>query len=116
MSSFDPTDPQYQVIDDFKPDKESTWPYPPERDGWVLAHNAIRGEMKAFREAFEAMKERDEPLKEWEIHAIKTAVGEHLEHIHAHHSNEDNIFVHELMKRFHYPKKVRKLEVMAFYY
>lgn len=85
MSSIDVSDPKYQVSPDFKPDKESTWPFLPERDGWVLAHNALRSEMANFREAFEAIQKRGEPLKAWEVTAIQTAAGGHLEHILAHH-------------------------------
>jgi hypothetical protein len=33
MAAFDPTDKQYQVSQDFPPDKESTWDYPIEKDG-----------------------------------------------------------------------------------
>jgi hypothetical protein len=31
--TFDVTDKQYQLSDDIKPDKESTWKYPKEKDG-----------------------------------------------------------------------------------
>jgi hypothetical protein len=31
--TFDVTDKQYQLKDDTKPDKESTWKYPMEEDG-----------------------------------------------------------------------------------
>lgn len=37
MSKFDPTDPQYQVSDKFKPDKEPLWQHQPmELAGWVV--------------------------------------------------------------------------------
>jgi hypothetical protein len=31
--TFDVTDKQYQLKDDIKPDKESTWKHPKEKDG-----------------------------------------------------------------------------------
>lgn len=31
--TFDAADKQYQLKDDIMPDKESTWKYPPEKDG-----------------------------------------------------------------------------------
>ena len=33
IMTFDVTDKQYQLKDDIKPDKESTWKYPKEKDG-----------------------------------------------------------------------------------
>ena len=39
---FDPTDKQFQIKKEFPPDKESTWKYQAENDGWVHAHNALR--------------------------------------------------------------------------
>ena len=40
-------DPCYQADTKFKPDKTSLWKFPPEKTGWVLAHNAIRGEISS---------------------------------------------------------------------
>ena len=106
MTKIDPKDPQWQVCEQFKPDKEGTWPTPIEKDGWILAHNSIRAEMRMFREAFEAICQRGEGLKEWEIKAIQTAAQGHIEHIHSHHTNEDEICVPEIRKRYKYPEKV----------
>jgi Hemerythrin HHE cation binding domain len=108
-TKFDPTDVAYQVDDKYKPDKESTWHFPAEKDGWVVAHDSLRNEMTMIREAFEAIKERNQPLNAWEIKAITTVVLGHVEHVHCHHTNEDDIFVPEIKKRFNYPKKVRQL-------
>jgi len=92
VSKIQPTDPIYQVTDQYKSDKENEWTYPPERDGWVLAqHNSLRGEMRLMREALLAMKARDKPLMAWELKALTIAADGHLEHIHCHHTNEDEI-------------------------
>jgi hypothetical protein len=105
--TFDPTDPKYQVSEAFKPDKASTWAIPEEDDGWVLAHNAIRGEMSMVREALEAVQKRGQGLEEWEVAIITKSIEATFEHVHAHHKNEDDLFVPVLRKRFHYPDKVR---------
>jgi hemerythrin-like domain-containing protein len=103
---IDPTSSEYQISKQFFPDKEKTWPYAPEKDGWVLAHNALRGEMQMMKESLQAIKIREGPLQSWEIKAINQALDAHLIHIHAHHSAEDDIFTPELKKRFHYPDKL----------
>jgi hypothetical protein len=40
MAPFDATDKQWMLSEDILPDKETTWPYPAEKDGWVKAHDA----------------------------------------------------------------------------
>jgi hypothetical protein len=106
-SSFDPTSPEYQVSDQYLPDKESSWHHKPEEDGWVLDHNAVRGQMLMIREALELIQSRrNQPLVEWEISALVQAFDHHYELVHKHHSNEDDIFTPALKKRFKYPEKV----------
>jgi hypothetical protein len=70
-------------------------------------HNdtALRGEMKAFRQALQGVKDRG-TLKAWEVTALQTAADAHLELIHVHHTNEDNIFGPEFEKRFKFQHKV----------
>jgi hemerythrin-like domain-containing protein len=102
----DPTSSEYQICKEFLPDKEKTWPFPPEKDGWVLAHNSLRGEMQMMKEALQAIQERGKVLQSWEVKAINQAMDVHITHIHAHHSNEDDLFTPELKKRFHYPEKL----------
>ena len=72
-----------------------------------LAHNALRGEMTAFRQALQAAKARG-PLKQWEVTALQVAADAHLEHIHAHHQNEDHLFGPEFEKRFQFQTKVEE--------
>jgi 2-methylisocitrate lyase-like PEP mutase family enzyme len=64
-------------------------------------NTALRGEMAAFREALQALKDRG-TLKAWEVNAVQTAADVHLKHIHAHHDNEDKIFAPEFENRFKY--------------
>ena len=113
VSKIQPTDPIYQVTDQYKPDKENEWTYPPERDGWVLAHNSLRGEMRLMREALLAMKARDKLLTAWELKALTIAAEGHLEHIHCHHRNEDEILAPECRTRFKYPEKVSEFEAVV---
>ena len=50
-SAVDVNDPAYQQCAEYKPDKEATWTHPPEKDGWVRAHNSIRAELRDMRHA-----------------------------------------------------------------
>lgn len=103
---IDPTDSIYQLNHEYKPDKESAWHYPAERDGWMHAHNAIRGEIASIRSALEAIEKRGNTLVAWKVKALKTVTDAHFEHIHGHHSNEDDVFVPEFHKRFRFPEKL----------
>jgi hypothetical protein len=61
--------------------------------------------MASFRQALQAVKDRG-TLKAWEVEALQAAADAHLEHIHAHHRNEDNLFGPEFVKRFKFQDKV----------
>lgn len=100
--TFDATDKKYLKSEEFLPDKESSWKYPPEADGWVHAHNSIRAEMRALIEAVDAV---GGSIKAWQVACIKTAWESHFTHIHSHHTNEDDVFVPKIKVRFHYPDK-----------
>jgi hypothetical protein len=108
-AAFNPTDPKYQLNDEFKPDKEESWPYPAEKDGWMHAHNSLREEMRNLVTALEATNAREGNLKDWEAKCIKKAWAAHEIHVHSHHTNEDDIMVPYLETRFKYPDKVRIL-------
>jgi hemerythrin-like domain-containing protein len=103
---FDATDLRYQVSDKFKPDKESTWTFPMNNDGWMHAHDSIRGEMKDIQQMLIAIKERKVPLKDWEVKALTCVFSAHFIHIHAHHSNEEIFVMPELQKRIKIPDKL----------
>ena len=106
--SFDPTDKKWQVTEEFKPDKESKWPFPKEEDGWVKAHDTIRKDIKILIAAFEATLKRG-PIKQWEADTIKKLWNIHYNFIEEHHTNEDKICAPFFAKRFIYPEKVSHL-------
>jgi Hemerythrin HHE cation binding domain len=92
---------QYQKLPEYPPDKEGTWPYAKEDDGWMHAHNSIRAEMNQLVAAIDGI--RDKPLSAAQISYIQQAWQCHYEHVHAHHSNEDDLMVPFLSTRFVYP-------------
>ena len=56
-------------------------------------------------EAFEAVNKRG-PVTEWELSCIQSVWNAHYEHIHAHHSNEDDLLAPWLAERINLPEKV----------
>lgn len=90
----------------FPADKESTWPYAPEADGWYHAHNTFRGEMEQFASALDATLKRGAKPADWEVAAIQRWWASHKPHIHGHHENEDKLFFPFLSERFTYPPKL----------
>eukprot|EP00815_Leptocylindrus_aporus_P006649 CAMPEP_0116060602 /NCGR_PEP_ID=MMETSP0322-20121206/6518_1 /TAXON_ID=163516 /ORGANISM="Leptocylindrus danicus var. apora, Strain B651" /LENGTH=218 /DNA_ID=CAMNT_0003545263 /DNA_START=77 /DNA_END=733 /DNA_ORIENTATION=+ len=103
-TAFDPTDKKYQVSPEFPPDKESSWPFPAEKDGWMGAHNALRKEMTDIVNALNAVKSRGD-MKSFEVTAMQALWKSHHDHVEAHHRNEDELFVPFLKERFAYPEK-----------
>ena len=106
LKNFNPTDPIYTVSDAYPPNKEKTWPYPAEKCGWMMVHNALRGEIIQFQDTLSAIKARRGALKGWEVECIQDVFIAHLYNMEEHHSTEDNILSPELMKRFKYPDKL----------
>ena len=74
------------------------------------AHNAIRGELEDIKLAFTKCQERGD-LPEWAVSAIQQVWKEHYEHVHAHHMNEDELFVPFLETRIKLPEKVCRLRL-----
>lgn len=110
---FDPTDLKYQADKAFGPDKESQWNHPADHDGWVHAHNAIRGELQMIQESLESLQKQVIPedpssinLKDWQVKALQSIFEAHCQFIHSHHRNEDEILTPELTKRIVYPEKL----------
>jgi len=95
---------RYQADKAYKPDKETSWPNPAAKDGWVHAHNAIRDQLDDLKQVLKKIKGR--PLEEWEKTSIKTWFAAHYEMVHAHHSNEDVHFTPFLETRIKYPPKL----------
>lgn len=104
--AYTPSNKDLQVSKDFPPDKESTWKHPKEKDGWVLAHNSLRTEIKDMIECLKATSGRGSNIQAWEAKCIQTFWKAHFEHIEAHHQNEDDLFVPFLKTRFQVPDKV----------
>lgn len=104
-STFNTEDAKYQADPKFGPDKESTWPFPKEHDGWMHAHNAIRGEIDDMIASFEESQKRGES-KAWEVEAIKEIWKNHSVHVHTHHTSEDDILNPFFRTRIIYPKKL----------
>ena len=61
--------------------------------------------MRTMIEAFEAVNKRG-PVTEWELSCIQSVWNAHYEHIHAHHSNEDDLLAPWLAERINLPEKV----------
>mmetsp|Transcript_5432 Transcript_5432/g.7983 ORF Transcript_5432/g.7983 Transcript_5432/m.7983 type:complete len:227 (-) Transcript_5432:121-801(-) len=69
------------------------------------AHNAIRGELADIKMALKKCEERED-LPEWAVVAIQQVWKDHSEHVHAHHENEDELFVPFLETRIKLPEKL----------
>ncbi|CAB9524863.1 expressed unknown protein [Seminavis robusta] len=107
--TIDVTDLQYQASKSFLPDKESLWKFPQEHDGWVHAHNAIRGEMQTIEDCFRVIQSRSKKqpqLQNWEAAALRTVFDAHVNFVHVHHTNEDDIITPWLATRVNLPSKL----------
>jgi len=107
---FDPTDLKYKaVLSNLKPNKETSWPYPKEKDGWVHAHNAIRADLQTIQECLQLVLNRRQhdhaPLQAWEIQALVTIYDAHDHFIYEHHTNEDGVLAPLLATRILKPDK-----------
>mmetsp|Transcript_21761 Transcript_21761/g.40616 ORF Transcript_21761/g.40616 Transcript_21761/m.40616 type:complete len:112 (-) Transcript_21761:677-1012(-) len=100
-------DEQYQVDASFPPDKEESWPYGPELDGWSMAHQMLRGQIADIREALQAQAKRGPIEKDWQLESLKLLVEIQMESIHEHHTTEDEAVFPFLKQRCKYPKKRR---------
>jgi len=105
-NDVDTQDDQWQADGEYAPDKESTWDYPKEKDRWVLANNAIRGEVSVLKEALNKLVERGD-FQTWEVESFCAAWSEHFNHIHEHHSDQDNVIYPFLATRIRLPERLR---------
>lgn len=108
---IDVADPKYQVSKEHAPDKTDTWPMPMEKDGWIMAHDTLRYEMKLILEALEAVasraaKDTDSSDNGWIVEYIQSIWKIHEDHVHDHHHNEDGVLVPVLKTKFHWPEKL----------
>lgn len=100
----DTQDLKYQSDPNFKPDKEHLWKTADECDGWVHAHNAIRYEIGELRRVIDALGSKT--LAEWQVAAVQAWWANHENHVHEHHSNEDDVMNPVLRTRIAYPEKL----------
>jgi hemerythrin-like domain-containing protein len=79
-----------------------------DQDGWVLAHDSIRAELDALKTALEATLARlkGHAPSQWEVASIKKYWKSHFDHVHGHHTNEDDLFVPFLRNRCNIPEKL----------
>jgi len=88
------------------PSKESSWSFPMSDDGWIHAHNALRGELSDLIDAIKAMDQRNDHASELAIKSIQASWKEHVTHMHAHHGNEDDVLMPYLQTRIKLPEKL----------
>lgn len=106
MTTIDVTDPKWQLSDDFKPDKESLWKYPAEKDGWVLAHNMIRKEVNDLIAGMETVHSKfSNSTPEWAVNSIKALWTHHYDVLIDHHRNEEEIMNPFIKTRVNFPDK-----------
>lgn len=84
----------------------SEWHSPLCKDGWTLAHNAIRAELNDFAYILIHLKHRD--ITPQHAAAIRLWWKGHSEHIHGHHRNEDDIINPFIRMKTEYPEKLEK--------
>lgn len=110
---------RYQADAAFLPDKTSLWKAPIAEDGWVHAHNAIRGEIDVMTAVFQKIGRRG--LEAWEVSSLQAWWSGHVLHLHDHHANEDDKFSPYMQTRIKLPPKlttdhvplVRMLDVLG---
>jgi hypothetical protein len=102
-SEFDPTDPGFQVTEAFPPNKNETWTYAIEQDGWYIAHEALRGEANDFTKALDRFLLHSHRIQDFHLKAMKRWWMGHQKHMDSHHHNEDMIAKKFASQRFHWP-------------
>lgn len=95
---------RFQADAAFDPDKTPLWLHPVAEDGWVHAHNALRGEIDVMGEVLSHLGRR--PLKAWEVSSLQSWYSGHEEHVLDHHHNEDNKFTPYMATRINLPAKL----------
>jgi len=88
----------------FPPDKSSLWSGPMEKDGWVHAHNSIRGELDIMMQI--TAKLADIPLVAWQVEALQGWWASHYIFIHGHHDIEETTLNPWLAKRILLPARL----------
>jgi hypothetical protein len=99
-STFNFLDPAYQIHEKYPPNKNNTWTYGIEHDGWWIAHQALRGELDDFQAILSSLHG---PICTKQRAAMQKWWRGHLKHMHSHHHNEDNIAKTFASQRFRWP-------------
>lgn len=102
-NKVDISDLKYQADKSFLPDKRILWKMSESETGWVIAHNAIREEIKSMKNALDKLIL---PLKKWQIECIQKWWDGHYIHIIEHHKNEDEQLNPFIKSRVNYPDKL----------
>ena len=106
-ATIDTLDLKWQVSDKFKPDKTEEWSFPANKDGWVLAHNMLRGEINAFIKAIESISAKfPNATPSWAVESIQKFWLHHESVVHDHHDNEDNLMTPFMKTRIVLPEKL----------
>jgi hypothetical protein len=89
-------------------DKEPLWNHPQEDDGWVHAHNALRGEIEGYGKALANTVARSDGKAPaaWEVAAMQQWWAGHAAHVLNHHKNEDDLFNPVMKERIRWPAKL----------
>lgn len=82
------------------------WSYPGERDGWVMAHNAVRLGMTEFLTGIEVLVARNVPLSPFQVTTVKSYWRLLEEEIHEHHDNEEKLFFPFVASKITLPPKM----------
>ena len=109
MAAFDTQDAQWAVdAATYPADKESLWKHGMEDDGWMHAHNALRGEIEGFEQALAKTIERNagKAPEAWEVVALQQWWKGHEAHVLSHHKNEDDLFNPVMRERIRWPAKL----------
>lgn len=106
---FDPLDPSFGIdLAKYPNSKSANWNHRIEEDGWVLAHNSIRGELEDLKFALGCVIARRKASgpKEWEVAAVQKYWRHHAKHVRSHHGNEDRFFAPLFGERFRFPEQM----------
>jgi hypothetical protein len=82
------------------------WPQPAHRDGWVLAHNAIRLDMRDFANAIATCVSQGGNLTPWQVDVIQNTWKAFEHQVHHHHDNEERLFFPFMATRVTLPPKM----------
>ena len=103
----DVEDKKWQADPDRGPTKGSLWNHSENEDGWMHAHNCIRGEIRDIVEAFRSIENKfPGGLPSWAVFAIQKIWYEHKMHVLSHHENEDAKITPLLQNRIKLPEKL----------